>query len=281
MNRTVTLKNGVPMPAIGYGTYKAAEGDDGRTLRMALEAGYRLLDTASFYGNEHLVGRAVKDSGIPRKEIFITTKVWKTDLGYKRTKESVERSLERLETDYVDLCLIHWPKPDPAAENWKELDRESWRALEELCRQGILRSIGVSNFLPHHLEALMEEAEIPPALDQLELHVGYMQEAAVAFCKAHGILPQAWSPLGRRRVLEDPSVVRIACKYGVSPAQHLLKFLLSLGIAVIPKASSLDRMKENLNLPDFELAEEDSSFLRCLPQTGWGGEHPDLPRVRF
>lgn len=274
-----TLRGAVQMPAVGYGTYKSTDGGDERVVRMALEAGYRLLDTAAFYGNEEFVGKAVRESGVPRKEIFLTTKVWKTDLGYEKTKDSVRASLERLQTDYLDLCLLHWPKPSPDSENWEELDRESWRALEEFCRQGTVRAIGVSNFLPHHLEALLETAEIVPAVDQLELHAGYMQEAAVQYCKARGIQVQAWSPLGRRRLLEEPVVVNMAQKYGVSPAQLLLKFLLAQNIAVIPKSSAAERMRENLELPDFEIASADLYFLRCLPQMGWGGEHPDLPRV--
>ncbi len=281
MENYFTLKGGIRMPAIGYGTFKSTDGGDERLIHMALDAGYRLLDTAAFYGNEEFVGKAVKESGLGREEIFITTKVWKTELGYERTKASVEQSLKRLQTDYVDLCLIHWPKPEPDTENWKELDRGSWKALEEFLRQGKARAIGVSNFLPYHLDALMEEAEILPAVDQLELHVGYTQEAAVAYCREHGIQVQAWSPLGRRRVLEEPAVVRIAAKYGISPAQLLLKYLLAQDIAVIPKSSSMERMKENLDLPDFEISREDFYFLRCLPQTGWGGEHPDLPRVYF
>ena len=281
MNQFMKLRSGEKMPAIGYGTFKSTDGGDERAILMALEAGYRLLDTAAFYGNEEFVGKAMKESGIAREEIFLTTKVWKTELGYERTKESVYQSLKRLRTEYLDLCLIHWPKPEPGTENWKELNRGSWRALEELCRQGLVRSIGVSNFLPHHLMALMEEAEILPAVDQLELHAGYMQEAAVAYCKDHGIVPQAWSPLGRLRVMKEPFLAPMAEKYGASPAQLLLKFLLMQDIAVIPKASTMERLRENLELPDFEIEEEDFYFLKCLPQTGWGGEHPDFERVYF
>ena len=174
MGRVYTLRNGVQMPAVGYGTYKSTDGSDERVIRMALEAGYRLLDTAAFYGNEEQVGKAVRDSGILRQEIFLTTKVWKTDMGYEKTRKSIQNSLERLQCGYLDLCLLHWPKPDPDFKDWKELDLESWRAMEEACRQGRVRAIGVSNFLPHHLEPLMERADILPAVDQLELHVGYM-----------------------------------------------------------------------------------------------------------
>lgn len=279
MEQYFVLRNGVKMPCIGYGTYKCTDGSDERVVRMALEAGYRMLDTAAVYENETYVGKALRESGISRGEIFLTSKVWKTDLGYEKTKKSFEESLERLQTDYLDLFLLHWPKPAPDAEDWKELDRESWRALEELYSRGKVRAIGLSNFLPHHIEALMEAAKVPPMVNQLELHVGYMQEAAVRYSKERRIQVQAWSPLGRRRVLKEPAVLKMAGKYGVSPAQFLLKFLLQQDIGVIPKASSIERMRQNLELPEFEILSEDLYQLRCLPQIGWGGEHPDLPRT--
>ena len=279
MEQYFVLENGVKMPCIGYGTYKCTDGSDERVVRMALEAGYRMLDTAAAYENEEYVGKAVRESKIPREELFLTSKVWKTNLGYEKTKQSFEESLERLGTDYLDLFLLHWPKPDPDARDWKELDKESWKALEEFYHQGKVRAIGVSNFLPHHLEALMETADVRPMVDQLELHVGYMQEAAVQYCKSWGIQVQAWSPLGRRRVLEEPVVIKMAQKYGVSPAQFLLRFLLQQRIAVVPKASSMERMRQNLEPLEFEIGQEDLYLLRCLPQIGWGGEHPDLERV--
>lgn len=280
MQEFFILSNGVKMPKIGYGTYKCTDGSDERIVRMALEAGYRLLDTAAAYENEVYVGKAIKESKIPREEIFLTSKVWKTHLGYEKTKESFEASLERLGVDYLDLFLLHWPKPDPDCKNWKELDQESWKALEEFYHTGKVRAIGVSNFLPHHLEALMENADVRPMVNQLELHVGYLQEAAVQYCKSWGIQVQAWSPLGRRRVLEEPIVQQMAAKYSVSPAQFLLRFLLQQDLAVVPKASSQERMQQNLELPALEISTEDLYLLRCLPQIGWGGEHPDLARVQ-
>ncbi len=279
MKKYFTLQNGVKMPCIGYGTYKCTDGSDERIVRMALEAGYRMLDTAAAYENEEYVGKAVRESKVSREEIFLTSKVWKTNLGYERTKRSFEESLERLQTDYLDLFLLHWPKPEPDSADWKELDRGSWKALEEFYHQGKVRAIGLSNFLPHHIEALMETAQVRPMVNQLELHVGYMQEAAVQYSKAWGIQVQAWSPLGRRRVLEEPLVIKMAEKYGASPAQFLLGFLLQQDICVIPKASSMERMRQNLELPEFEIGSEDMYLLGCLPQTGWGGEHPDLPRT--
>lgn len=279
MEKNFVLSNGVVMPKIGFGTYKSTDGSDERVIGQALEAGYRLLDTAAAYKNEEQVGKAMAQSGISRQEIFLTSKVWKTNLGYEQTKTSFQESLERLQTDYLDLCLLHWPKPDPESTDWKELDRESWRALEELYKEGKVRAIGVSNFLPHHLENIRKTAEIQPMVDQLELHAGYLQEAAVAYCKEHQIQVQAWSPLGRRRIMEQEQVQKMAEKYRVSVAQFLLRFLLQLEIGVIPKASAPERMRQNLELPEFAIEEEDIWFLRGLPQMGWSGEHPDLPRV--
>lgn len=278
MKEYFTLSNGVKLPQIGYGTYKCTDGSDERVVRMALDAGYRMLDTAAVYKNEEYVGKAMQESGIPREEIFLTSKVWKTELGAEKTRKSFEESLERLRTDYLDLFLLHWPKPDPDCRNWKELDRESWEVLEELYEAGKVRAIGVSNFLPHHLEALLEKAKVCPMVNQLELHVGYMQEAAVQYSKAKGIQVQAWSPLGRRRVMEEPVVTKMAEKYGVTPAQFLLCFLLQQDICVIPKASAFERMRQNLELPKIRISAEDLYFLRCLPQIGWGGEHPDFSR---
>ena len=279
MEKNFVLSNGVVMPKIGFGTYKSTDGSDERVIGQALEAGYRLLDTAAAYKNEEQVGKAMTRSGISRQEIFLTSKVWKTNLGYENTKASFQESLERLQTDYLDLFLLHWPKPDPESPDWKELDRESWRALEELYKEGKVRAIGVSNFLPHHLENIRKTAEIQPMVDQLELHVGYLQEAAVSYCKEHRIQVQAWSPLGRRRIMEQEQVQKLAKKYQVSVAQFLLRFLLQMEIGVVPKASVPERMRQNLELPKFTIEEDDLWFLRGLPQMGWSGEHPDLPRV--
>ena len=281
MGNYFVLRNGVQMPSVGYGTYKTTDGKDEQLISMALEAGYRLLDTAAFYENEEFIRNAIRESKIPREELFLTSKVWKTELGYEKTMKSFEQSLLRLGTEYLDLFLIHWPRPDLETKNWEKLVQESWKALEDLYQQGKIKSIGVSNFLPHHLEVLKETAQVLPMVDQLELHVGYMQEAAVQYCKENGIQVQARSPLGRRRVLEEPMVLQMAQKYGVSPAQLLLKFLLQQGIAVIPKASSFERMKQNLVDLKFEISFCDLSMLRSLPQCGWSGEHPDLERVKI
>ena len=274
--KTFQLKNGVQLPVIGYGTYLATDGNGKEGILKALETGYRYLDTASFYGNECEIGAAIKESGIAREDIFLASKVWKDEMGYEETKAAFQRSLERLKTDYLDLYLIHWPKKSPDDGDWKNCLKETWHALEDLYREGAVRAIGVSNCLPHHLEVITEDAAVVPMVNQLELHVGYLQQAAVDYCREQGILVQAWSPLGRKRILEDVTVLSMAKKYGVTPAQFLLGFLYQEGFSVIPKASTKERMLENQQIFDFTLTKEDRYFLECLPQTGWSGEHPDF-----
>lgn len=272
-----TLSNGVEISAVGYGTYLTSEKDDG-TVAAALAAGYRHFDTASFYGTEQALGDALKASGVPREELFLTSKLWKDEMGYENALAAFERSLQKLGTDYLDLYLIHWPRPDDLTAEWRQLDRDTWRALEELYRAGRVRAIGVSNFLPHHLRNLMETAEIMPMVNQIEFHPGYPQTYTVEFCKAHGILPEAWSPLGRTRVLQDERLAGIAAKYGKSVAQLCVRFALQCGVAPLPKSSSPARMQANLDVFDFVISDEDMDRILTLPQFGWSGQHPDYPR---
>ena len=199
MRHTFTLANGVEIPAVGFGTYKAADNQDERIISEAIRQGYRHLVTAAFYFNEEAVGKAVRESGIPREEFFITSKVWRDRLGYEAALEEFETSLKKLGTDYLDLYLIHWPRPFDLNAEWKDLDVETWKALEELYRAGRVRAIGVSNFLPHHLNNLMERTGIVPLVNQLEFHPGYIQKAAVDFSQRLGIQVEAWSPIGRAR----------------------------------------------------------------------------------
>lgn len=276
---TYTLNNGVKIPCVGFGTYKAADGKSADIITTAIEEGYRYLDTASFYDTEELVAEAVKQSGIPRKEFFIATKVWKTEMGYEECLKACEKSLKRLGTDYLDLYLIHWPLPETGYEDWKQLDIDTWRAMEKLYKEGKVRAIGVCNFLPHHLENLIENCEIIPALNQLEYHPGYTQEAAVQYCREKGIMLQAWSPMGRRRLFEEPSLKEMAEKYGVSVAKLCLRFSVQNRVIPLPKASVRERMKANMELFDFEISKEDMYRLNTLPQLGWSGEHPDRVRV--
>ena len=277
------LNNDMKIPCVGFGTYKAAEGNNVEVLKTAIEVGYRYFDTASFYQTEDFLGQAIRESNLPREDFFLVSKMWKDEMGYQQTKDALEKSLKRLDTDYLDIYLIHWPRPSADCENWKELDLETWkeldletwRAMEELQKEGKIRGLGLSNFLPHHIKNILENGTVKPVVNQLELHPGYMQQAAVQYCKEHGIQMQAWSPIGRRRILEDGLILELARKYQVSPAQLCLRFLLQNDIIPLPKSSSMERMKQNMDLFHFEISEEDVSKLATMPQAGWSGEHPD------
>lgn len=278
---TFTLNNGVKVPCVAFGTYKAAEGDNVEILRRAVACGYRYFDTASFYGTETFLGQAVKESGIPREEFFITSKMWKDEMGYEATKEAFAKSLERLGMDYLDLYLIHWPQPSPDCEDWKTVDAETWRALEELYEEGKVRAIGLSNFLPHHIENLMKNCRVRPMVDQIEFHPGHTQETVLSYCRKHDILVQAWSPVGRGRVLADALITELAAKYGVSPAQVCLRYALQRGVVPLPKSSSEERMRQNRDLFSFEISGEDMYRIGAMPPVGWSGEHPERERVRL
>lgn len=278
---TFTLNNGIEIPYIGYGTYKVVGKDSKECIKMALEAGYRYLDTASFYGNEAELGQAVRESGIPREEIFIASKAWRDEMGYDQVKKAFYRTLELMQMDYLDLYLIHWPLPDADCDNWKELNVATWTAMEELYEEGKVRAIGVSNFFPHHLLNLFDNCKVKPVINQLEFHPGYTQDATVQFCQEHDILVQAWSPMGRMSVMHEPLLQNLAEKYQVSPVQLCLKYALQRNVHPLPKSSSMERMKENMDLFRFEISEEDMWYITTLPTMGWSGQHPDRPRVRF
>ena len=276
---TYTLNNGVKVPCIAFGTYKAAEGNSADIIAAAIDEGYRYFDTASFYETEEYLAEAIQKSGLPREDFFIATKLWKEEMGYEETLAAFERSSKRLNTDYIDLYLIHWPKPTHDYEDWKQLNIDTWKALEKLYKEGKVRAIGVSNFLPHHLDNLFENCEIKPMVDQIEYHPGYTQEATVQYCKQHDILVQAWSPIARGRILQDVTLIEMAEKYSVSVAKLALRFCIQNEVLPLPKASSKERMRENMDLFDFEISDEDMKRLNTLPQIGWSGEHPDRVRV--
>lgn len=278
--RTFLLENGMELPCIGFGTYNEKDGDNLAIIRTAIDEGYRFFDTASIYETERALGQAIRDSGLPREDFIIESKLWVDEMGYEGAKKAFAATLERLQMDYIDLYLIHWPRqtgePD---ENWKQLDLDTWRAMEELVDEGKIRALGCSNFLPHHLENLLANCRIKPVVDQLELHPGYSQEAAVSYCMAHGIRPMAWSPLGRGRenALAGNAVLeKLAARYGKSIPQINLRFLVQKGILPIPKASTPAHMKSNRDIFDFTLSEDDMWTLTCMPQTTWLGEHPDF-----
>ena len=282
--KNMMLNDGNMIPEIGFGTYKATDGAGYKVILDAINAGYRLLDTAKVYGNEEDVAKAMKQSGIPRKEFFVTSKLDRNLLGYDNARSELEKTLKRLDTDYLDMYLLHWPRSDyghPDFDDWKRLDVESWKALEEMQKEGMIGSIGVSNFLPHHLLNLLEKTDVIPAVDQLELHPGYMQASACEFCKKYGIALEAWSPIGRGRLSENQILRSLAEKYGVGIPHICLVYLHQEGIIVLPKSVKFERMKQNMVLNDIIISEEDMWRIRTMPQAGWGGEHPDCERIYF
>lgn len=265
------LENGVELPFLGYGTYKVTEE---KIILDALEAGYRHLDTARRYENEKMIGNAIKNCGLRRRELFLTSKVWKTDLGYDNTLRSFEASLNDLGVQYLDMFLIHWPQSAPDAD-WKPVLTETWKAMERLYDEGAVSAIGVSNHLPHHLLHILKGCNTRPMVNQLEFHPGYAQPATTNFCLNQGIQVEGWSPLGRTRLLEAPLILELAQKYGKTPAQICLRFCLQSNVLPLPKSSSPERMKQNLDLFDFDLSMEDVYRLTTMPETGWSGQHPE------
>lgn len=281
INDTCLLSNGLEIPCMGFGTFNPAGGDNSKIIQTAIEAGYRYFDTASVYETERALGQAIKESGLNRTEFYIASKVWIDEMGYAGTKQALERTLNRLQVDYLDLYLIHWPRQAENDTNWKQRDLETWCAMEELHSQGKIKSLGLSNFLPHHMKNIVENCQVMPVANQLEVHPGYLQETAVAYSKRNKVLVQAWSPLGRSQLLQSPVLPKMAAKYGKSAAQLCLRFLVQKGIVPIVKASTAERMKENMDIFDFEISWEDMSVLEGMPQTAWSGEHPDfvIPKV--
>ncbi|KXT78130.1 aldo/keto reductase [Streptococcus sp. DD13] len=259
---TITLNDGHRIPAIGFGTYEAKDQEVYEAVREALRAGYRHIDTAALYQNEEAVGKAIKDSGIPREEIFVTTKLWNDAHDYGKAKVAFQESLDRLGLDYIDLYLIHWPNPLALRDQWQSANRETWRALEELVETGKVRSIGVSNFMVHHLEALLESARIVPAVNQIRLAPGVYQKEVVDFCRDKNILLTAWAPLGRGELFQHPVMLELSQKYGVTVAQLSLAWSIQEGFVPLPKSVTFSRIRENIDLPDILLSEEDKLKLR-------------------
>lgn len=267
---TTTLSNDVRMPYLGLGVYSMNNEEITGAIHHALEAGYRLVDTASVYGNEEGVGKAVRESDLPREEIFVTSKVWNTDQGYERTLKAFDKTMNRLGLDYLDLYLIHWPVSN--------LYKDTWKALEKLYNEGRIRAIGVSNFLIHHLKDLMEDAEITPMVNQLEFHPHLVQQELHDFCYEHQIQPEAWAPLMRGKVNDIHLLRGLAEKYGKTPAQIVLRWDLQKGVVTIPKSSNPERIRSNADVFDFELSEGDVKRIDDLEQEGEErvtGEHPD------
>lgn len=271
---TFLLANGVKIPCVGFGTWRASGDEAYASALHALRLGYRHIDTAAYYDNEKEVGNAVRDSGVAREDIFITSKVWCDDRGYERTKAAFYRTLDALKTDYLDLYLIHWPASPSRFTNWREINLDTWRAMTELYQAGLIRAIGTSNFLVHHLEC-MTGASVMPMVNQIEYHPGYLQQATVDFCRQNGILVEAWSPLGRTRVFDNPCLLEIASRYGKSVAQICLRFCLQNGVLPLPKSVTPARIEENACVFDFTLSDADMQAICAMGLCGESGRHPD------
>lgn len=265
---TVTLANGVEMPWFGLGVYKVQEGKEViSSVKAALECGYIHIDTATLYQNEKGVGQAVRASGIPREQLFITSKVWNDDQGYESTLKAYETSLKNLQMDYLDLYLIHWPV--------RGKFKDTWRAMEKLYKEGRVRAIGVSNFHVHHLKELLKEAEIKPMVNQIEYHPHLTQKEVHEFCKKEGIQLEAWSPLKRGTLLDEPTLVEIGQKYGKTAAQVILRWDLQNEVVTIPKSVKPHRIKENADIFDFRLSSEDMAKINALNKNERIGSNPD------
>ncbi|MER8258604.1 aldo/keto reductase [Streptomyces albidoflavus] len=265
----IILNNGVQMPQLGFGVWQVPDDEAFTAVGAALDAGYRSIDTAAAYGNEEGTGKAIARSGIPREELFVTTKLWNSDHGYDAALRAFDSSLEKLGLDHVDLYLIHWPLPA------KDTAVDTYKALEKIYSEGRARAIGVSNFLPEHLERLIDATSVIPAVNQIELHPHLQQRAAREYHDEQGITTEAWSPLGQGKgLLEVPAIVAIARKHNVTPAQVVLRWHVQLGNVAIPKSVTPSRVVENIDIFSFELDEEDMAAIRALNEDRRLGPDP-------
>lgn len=273
--KSFKLNNGIEIPAIGFGTWQIPDGQEAyQAVKEALDAGYTHIDTAAIYGNERSVGKAIKDSGLDRNSLFITTKLWNTERGYEKTIAAFEKSLADLQLDYLDLYLIHWPANETQFENWAQINADTWKAFEHLYQQGKVRAIGVSNFPEAYLSKLLETVSVIPAVNQIEFHPGYLQEDTVNLCKSNQILVQAWSPLGSGRILQNETLIALAKEKNTSVGQICIKFALSQGILPLPKSTNPDHIKSNLAIDSFDLTTDDIKTIREFPELGFSGSDP-------
>ena len=277
---TYKLSNGVGIPCIGFGTWQTPDGDVAvRSVAAAIEAGYRHIDTAQVYGNEESVGKGIRESGIDRKDLFVTTKLWNSNHSYKLTMRTFEESMNKLGLDYLDLFLIHWPNPIAFRDHWQEANAESWKAMEELYEAGKIRAIGVSNFRPHHIEEILKTAKVAPMVNQIRLCPGDTQDETVDWCREHGMVLEAYSPLGIGQIFEVPEMQKLAEKYHRSIAQVCIRWSLQRRYLPLPKSVTPSRIQENLKVFDFELSDEDVQLIADLK--GCVGYASDPDRTNF
>lgn len=270
------LNNGYTIPSPGFGTFKTPDGEICvNAVREAIKVGYTHIDTAAVYGNEVSVGEGIRQSGKARGELFVTSKVWNTERGYDKTLKACEKTLKDLGMDYLDLYLIHWPANTMQfGDKADAINTDTWRAMERLVDEKVVRSIGLSNFYPNHMAAVLASANIVPAVDQIEFHPGLLQEETLAACNANGILVEAWSPLGRGNLLNDPLVCDIASRLGKSPSQVILRWVIQRGVLPLVKSVHADRIRENFMVSDFVLNQQDMDAIAGLPAARFGS-HPD------
>ena len=270
------LNNKVKIPCIGYGTWKLKNKEETIDIvNDAIKVGYRLIDTAVAYGNYEILSESLKKSSVKRKDLFISGKLWNDSRDYDKVIESCKKQIEDLGIDYFDLYLIHWPASPALYPDWKEKNKETWKAMEYLYNEGLVKAIGVCNFKVDHLESLLEDAKIKPMVNQIEFHSGQMQNDIVEYCKKNDILIEAWSPLGAGKMLKNEELESIANKYNVSIAQLCIRWCLQNEVLPIPKSKNVDRMKMNLDVFDFEISEEDMKVLNDMPYIGGSGLDSD------
>lgn len=277
MEKSIKLNNGVLIPQPGFGTFMTKDGEEAiQAVKWAVETGYRHIDTAAIYNNEKGVGEGIRQCGVSREELFVTSKVWNSERGYDKTLKAFDKTMSDLGLDYLDLYLIHWPANERQfGKKASKLNQETWRAMEKLYEEGRIKAIGVSNFMPHHIERLMEKATVKPAVNQIEFHPGLLQKECVEFCKEQEITVEAWSPLGRGELIFDELLMGLAEKYGSTVAQLIIRWVMQHDIVPLVKSTKQTRIEENFQVFDFEISGEDMQRIDEMKPVRMGPDPDD------
>ena len=277
MEKSIKLNNGVLIPQPGFGTFMTKDGEEAiQAVKWAVETGYRHIDTAAIYNNEKGVGEGIRQCGVSREELFVTSKVWNSERGYDKTLKAFDKTMNDLGLDYLDLYLIHWPANERQfGKKASKLNQETWRAMEKLYEEGRIKAIGVSNFMPHHIERLMEKATVKPAVNQIEFHPGLLQKECVEFCKEQEITVEAWSPLGRGELIFDELLMGLAEKYGSTVAQIIIRWVMQHDIVPLVKSTKQTRIEENFQVFDFEISSEDMQRIDEMKPVRMGPDPDD------